>query len=75
VSIRPEDVHLGQPGSGAIDGTVTFVRDLGATIATYVEASGSTIVAVTTPRERVDVAAGDRIGLILPPESCVVVKS
>jgi putative spermidine/putrescine transport system ATP-binding protein len=75
VSIRPEDVHLGQPGSGAIDGTVTFVRDLGATIETYVDASGSTIVAVTTPRERVDVAAGDKIGLILPPESCVVVKS
>jgi putative spermidine/putrescine transport system ATP-binding protein len=75
VSIRPEDVHLGQPGSGAIEGTVTFVRDLGATIETYIEAGGSSIVAVTTPRERVDVAAGDKVGVILPAESCVVVKS
>jgi putative spermidine/putrescine transport system ATP-binding protein len=75
VSIRPEDVHLGQPGTGNIDGTVTFVRDLGATIETWVEAGGSTIVAVTTPRERIDVAAGDKVGVILPAESCVVVKS
>ncbi|MCC2690175.1 MAG: potA 1, partial [Rhizobiaceae bacterium] len=57
------------------DGTVTFVRDLGATIETYVEAGGSTIVAVTTPRERVDAAIGDKVGVILPAESCVVVKS
>ena len=75
VSIRPEDVRLGQPGAGAIDGTVTFVRDLGATIETYVEAGGSTIVAVTTPRERVDAAIGDKVAVILPAESCVVVKS
>jgi putative spermidine/putrescine transport system ATP-binding protein len=74
VSIRPEDVRLGPPGEGAIDGTVTFVRDLGATIETYVEAGGSTIVAVTTPRERVGVAAGDRVGIVLPAESCVVLK-
>jgi putative spermidine/putrescine transport system ATP-binding protein len=75
VSIRPEDVHLAKAGAGTLDGTVTFVRDLGATIETYVEAGGSTIVAVTTPRERVDVAAGDKVGILLPAESCVVVKS
>jgi putative spermidine/putrescine transport system ATP-binding protein len=75
ISIRPEDVHIGKAGAGTIDGTVTFVRDLGATIETYVEAGASTIVAVTTPRERVDVKAGDKVGVILPAESCVVVKS
>ena len=58
VSIRPEDVHLAAPGGGAISGTVTFVRDLGGTIETFVEAGGSTIVAVATPRERPDVVAG-----------------
>jgi putative spermidine/putrescine transport system ATP-binding protein len=75
VSVRPEDVHLGPPSAGAIDGTVTFVRDLGATIETYIEAGGSTIVAVTTPRERVDVATGAKVGVTLPPHACVVVKS
>jgi putative spermidine/putrescine transport system ATP-binding protein len=75
ISIRPEDVRLGRPGPGAIPGTVTFVRDLGGTIETFVEAGGTTIIAVATPRERVDVAAGDEVGVILPPEACVVVKS
>ena len=42
VSIRPEDVHLGEPGAGAITGTVTFVRDLGGTIETFVECGGTT---------------------------------
>jgi putative spermidine/putrescine transport system ATP-binding protein len=75
VSIRPEDVHLGAMGAGKLAGTVTFVRDLGGTIETYVEAGGSTIIAVTTPRERPDVVAGDQVGIVLPPEACVVVKS
>jgi putative spermidine/putrescine transport system ATP-binding protein len=74
VSIRPEDVHLGEPGSGKITGTVTFVRDLGGTIETYVEAGGTTVIAVATPRERPNVKAGDSVGIVLPPESCVVVK-
>ena len=74
VSIRPEDVHVGKPGQG-IPGTVTFVRDLGGTIETYVDVGGTEVIAVATPRERPDVAAGDVVGLILPAESCVVVKS
>ena len=48
----------------ASTGTVTFVRDLGGTIETYVEAGGTTIVAVATPRERADVAAGDKVGIV-----------
>jgi putative spermidine/putrescine transport system ATP-binding protein len=72
VSIRPEDVHIAAPGGDTISGTVTFVRDLGGTIETFVEAGGSTIVAVATPRERPDVTAGQTVGVVLPPESCVV---
>ena len=75
VSIRPEDVRLGLPGSGRIAGTVSFVRDLGGTIETYVDAHGATIVAVATPRERPDVGPGDSVGILLPPESCVVVET
>ena len=75
VSIRPEDVHLSSPGAGALTGTVTFVRDLGGTIETYVETGGTTIVSVATPRERYAAAAGDQVGIILPPESCVILKS
>ncbi|PWK70595.1 ABC transporter ATP-binding protein [Aminobacter sp. AP02] len=75
VSIRPEDVHLGPVGGDAIAGTVTFVRDLGGTIETFIEAGGKTIVAVATPRERPEVVAGQQVGVILPAEACVVLKS
>ena len=75
ISVRPEDVQLTAPGAGGISGTVTFVRDLGGTIETFVEAGGKTIVAVSTPRERRAVTAGASVGIVLPPESCVVLKS
>ncbi|WP_163270264.1 ABC transporter ATP-binding protein [Chelativorans alearense] len=74
VSIRPEDVHLAGSANGAFRGKVTFVRDLGGTIETFVEVGGTTIVAVTTPRERGDIEAGTEVGVTLPAESCVVLK-
>ncbi|MBA8879431.1 ABC transporter ATP-binding protein [Phyllobacterium myrsinacearum] len=74
ISVRPEDVHLTAPGNGAITGTVTFVRDLGGTIETFVEAGGKQIVAVSTPRARPDVTAGQQVGIVLAPEVCVVLK-
>ncbi|TGQ74276.1 ABC transporter ATP-binding protein [Mesorhizobium sp. M00.F.Ca.ET.186.01.1.1] len=72
VSIRPEDVHLGEAGGRAITGQVTFVRDLGGTIETFVEVGGTSIIAVATPRERPNVSVGATVGVTLPPESCVV---
>lgn len=74
ISVRPEDVQITAPGMGTVDGTVTFVRDLGGTIETFVEAAGTTIIAVATPRERPNVAAGQKVGVRLPVESCVVVE-
>ena len=74
LSVRPEDVHLTAPGDGRLTGTVTFLRDLGGTIETYVEVAGTTVVAVSTPRERPDVAAGATVGVLLPPEHCVVLR-
>ncbi|WP_457301578.1 ABC transporter ATP-binding protein [Phyllobacterium sp. P5_D12] len=74
ISVRPEDVHLTAPGNGAIDGTVTFVRDLGGTIETFVEAGGQQIIAVSTPRERPEVTAGQAVGIVLSPDVCVVLK-
>jgi len=74
ISIRPEDVRIAAPGAGALTGTVDFVRDLGGTIETFVQAGGATVIAVATPRERPDVKVGQKVGLVLPPESCVVLK-
>jgi putative spermidine/putrescine transport system ATP-binding protein len=57
-----------------LTGTVSFVRDLGGTIETFVDVGGTTIIAVATPRERPNVGVGQGVGVVLPPESCVVLK-
>ena len=74
LSIRPEDVHLAAPGEGALTGRVTFLRDLGGTVETFVEVAGTTLTVVSPPRERPGVAPGDEVGVVLPPEACVVLK-
>lgn len=74
LSIRPEDVRLVPVADSVISGKVTFVRDLGGTIETFVKVADQTIVAVTTPRDRTGFRAGDPVGVELPFESCVVLK-
>ncbi|MEK1924064.1 MAG: ABC transporter ATP-binding protein [Rhizobium giardinii] len=74
LSVRPEDVHLTAPGAGALTGKVTFVRDLGGTIETFVDIAGRQIVAVSTPRGRPDVTVGQEVGIALTPDVCVVLK-
>ena len=73
LSIRPEDVRLTAPEQAALTGRVTFLRDLGGTVETFVEAADTMIVAVSTHHERVRAAAGDLIGIQLPAETCVIV--
>jgi putative spermidine/putrescine transport system ATP-binding protein len=75
MSIRPEDVHLTQPGDAAHTGRVTFVRDLGGTIETFIDVAGTPVIAVATPRERLNLSTGDIVGVVLPAEACVVLPS
>jgi putative spermidine/putrescine transport system ATP-binding protein len=74
ISVRPEDVHLTAPGAGALNGKVTFIRDLGGTIETFVDLSGTQVIAVSTPRERPAVNVGQAVGVKLTPDVCVVLK-
>jgi putative spermidine/putrescine transport system ATP-binding protein len=74
ISVRPEDVHLTVPGPDTIDGKVTFIRDLGGTIETFIDVSGTQVVAVSTPRERPAVNVGQDVGVKLSPDVCVVLK-
>ncbi len=74
LSIRPEDLHLTAPKAGTLTGEVTFVRDLGGTIETFVEVGGQQLVAVSTPRERPDVSVGQKVGIALTDKDCVVLK-
>ena len=72
LSIRPEDLLIADKDSASVKGKVSFVRDLGSTIETFIDVNGVTLTTVTTPRERVFVAVGDEVGLTLTPEHCVV---
>jgi len=75
LSVRPEDVHLVAADQAPLTGRISFIRDLGASIETFVDADGTQIVAVTSPRERAGFQVGDTIGLRLDPEACRVLAS
>jgi len=78
VSVRPEDVHVlpeSNTGPNRLPGTVTFVRDVGASVETFVDCDGLQIIAMATRKDRHDVRKGDRVMVELPAESCIVVKA
>ncbi len=75
LSIRPEDVHIlrqGRDGENRIAGTVTFVRDVGASVETHAECHGVEVISVAAPKDRPDVRQGDAVIVELPAASCVV---
>jgi putative spermidine/putrescine transport system ATP-binding protein len=72
ISVRPEDIQITAPGAGAITGTVSFVRDLGGSVETFIDASGQQILAVSAHRARPDVSVGQPVGIRLDPETSVV---
>ena len=74
ISIRPEDIRIVGPAAAAMVGRVTFVRDLGATVETFIAVGEHEIVAVSAPRDRPDVHAGAEVGVAIKPEDCVVLK-
>jgi putative spermidine/putrescine transport system ATP-binding protein len=75
ISVRPESIVLVEPDRASVSGQITFVRDLGANVETYVEVEGTTIVAVGSPRERHRFKAGDLVGVQIPSDACVVLGS
>ncbi len=78
VSVRPEDVHLlpgTHDGDNRISGTITFVRDVGASVESYVECAGVTIVSHAAPKDRPPVSQGDTATVELPRSACVVLMA
>ncbi|MBC7151315.1 MAG: ABC transporter ATP-binding protein [Rhizobium sp.] len=75
LSVRPEDIHLSAPGEGRLTGRVTFIRDLGGTIETFIDVRGTEVVAVSTPRERPVVSVGQDVGVGIDPATAVVLAA
>jgi putative spermidine/putrescine transport system ATP-binding protein len=53
-------------------GTVTFVRDIGATIETTVDCGGISFTALSTPNQSVGLSIGHPVSITLPQEACRV---
>ncbi|WP_147181179.1 MULTISPECIES: ABC transporter ATP-binding protein [Alphaproteobacteria] len=75
LSVRPEDIHLSAPGEGRLSGRVTFIRDLGGTIETFIDVAGTEVIAVSTPRERPVVNVGQEVGVVIDPLTAVVLAA
>ncbi|CAB3799525.1 ABC transporter ATP-binding protein [Paraburkholderia fynbosensis] len=79
--IRPEDICV-KPTSAADDvspnrlaGTVTFIRDVGASLEATIDCAGFTLTAATTPRETPGLAPGLRVFAELPPHACKLIAA
>ena len=78
VSVRPEDVHIkpgAEKGDNRLQGTVSFIRDIGSNVEIYLDCSGMRIISQSTPKGRPDVKHGDAATAILPAAACIVLKS
>ena len=76
LTIRPEDVHVlaaGENGPNRLAGRVSFVRDVGVSVETFVACDGITVVSIASPKDRPRVGQGDAAVVELPREACVVV--
>ncbi|MEI5998642.1 ABC transporter ATP-binding protein [Paraburkholderia bengalensis] len=77
--IRPEDVCVrpatANPGRNTVPGTVTFVRDVGASIEATIDCEGFTLTAATTPRETPDLRAGMQVFAELPAHACKLIAA
>ncbi|MCA8214727.1 ABC transporter ATP-binding protein [Burkholderia cepacia] len=78
--IRPEDVCVraasGSPSApNTLAGTVTFVRDVGASIEATIDCRGFTLTAATTPRETPDLHVGMPVAAELPAHACKLIAA
>lgn len=73
--VRPEDVRRSPhqaPEGNRLAGTVTFIRDIGATIETTVACGGVSLISLTTPNQGFGLGVGHLVSITLPAEACRV---
>ncbi|WP_435607997.1 ABC transporter ATP-binding protein [Pseudomonas knackmussii] len=76
--VRPEDLQLSTaqaPAANRLDGTVTFIRDIGATIETTVECSGVSLTALSTPCQDIGLRVGQAVSVTIPEHACRVLSA
>jgi putative spermidine/putrescine transport system ATP-binding protein len=77
--IRPEDICVRpitpNPRPNIVAGTVTFIRDVGASLEATIDCAGFTLTAATTPRETPELEVGMPIFAELPPQACKLIAA
>jgi putative spermidine/putrescine transport system ATP-binding protein len=77
--IRPEDVCVraapADAGPNRLSGTVTFIRDVGASLEATIDCAGFTLTAATTPRETPGLTLGMPVFAELPPHACKLIAA
>ncbi|MES2263709.1 MAG: TOBE domain-containing protein [Pseudomonadota bacterium] len=62
--------------SNHVVGTVTFVRDIGATIETTVDCGGGVeLTALSTPRQGLGLVVGNQVAVHIPEHACCVLAA
>jgi putative spermidine/putrescine transport system ATP-binding protein len=77
--IRPEDICVrtasSDTGPNRLSGTVTFIRDVGASLEATIDCSGFTLTAATTPRETPGLTLGMPVVAELPAHACKLIAA
>ncbi|SAK86622.1 ABC spermidine/putrescine transporter, ATPase subunit [Caballeronia arationis] len=77
--IRPEDVCVKPLSTGAgpnrLSGTVTFIRDVGASVEATIDCAGFTLTVATTSRETPGLTPGMPVLAELPAQACKLVAA
>lgn len=75
LSVRPENVELsiGEAGGrDVLNGRVTFVRDVGASIETHIDCDGQEIVSLASSAQAICPSVSDIVSLRFQPDACRV---
>jgi len=75
ILVRPEALHLSLPTATAddqLEGVVTFVRDIGATVETTVQCGGVTLTSLRTAGQGIGLAVGHPVSVGIPAQACRV---
>lgn len=74
LSIRPEKIrlHAEEPSRDGhhLPGTITFIRDLGSTVETFIDLQGFEVRVAGGPR----LESGANVWLELPPQDCILLR-
>lgn len=77
ISVRPEEVGLRageETGDNCLQGTITFIRDVGQNVEYRIDCNGIEITSNVPPRDKPAVERGDRVTVELPADACVVLS-